>query len=84
MTAPLIEAVDLSDFEFSIQCEEPGCRDTADVMAKGCSDHDFHGLCFYHLAAVKKRFDNGRHKTVCNGCNRPWLFFETHYTVADI
>ncbi|QBJ00070.1 hypothetical protein SEA_JUICYJAY_116 [Mycobacterium phage JuicyJay] len=84
MTAPLIESVDLSAYEFSIQCESPGCSESADFMAKGCADRTHRSLCHYHLAAVKRRFDQNCGKVVCDNCNRPWLFFETHYEVTKL
>lgn len=83
MTAPLIEVLDLSAFKFEIPCHSPGCTESADFLAIGCSDKNPHNLCHFHMAAVKRRFDDN-HGKVCETCHRPWLHFETHYSVMSI
>lgn len=83
MTAPLVETIDLSAYEFQIQCEEPGCNESADLMSKGCSDACAHALCHFHMAAVKKRFDMNSGKQ-CKTCHRPFMHFDTHYHVLGL
>ncbi|QRY51821.1 hypothetical protein [Mycolicibacterium septicum] len=83
MTAPLIEVVDLGEYEFSISCEFPGCSEDAIAMCKGCSDPKHAAVCPYHLSAVKKRFDQNIGKQ-CQTCYRPFMHFDTHYQLADL
>lgn len=82
-TAVLDRPCDLSDYEFSVPCEHPGCDVDAVAMCKGCSDRRPFRICGVHFAQVKQRFDANYGKQ-CSGCERPFWTFDTHYNVMDL
>lgn len=82
MTAPM-SIEDLSAFEFEIQCEGEKCENPAVVMCKACGDKRHYAICGRHLQQARDWFEN-KGAVVCSICHRPWLHFETHYSVQDI
>ncbi|MBO0676904.1 hypothetical protein JRC04_05465 [Mycolicibacterium sp. S2-37] len=82
MTQTLVAPADLSAYEFDIPCQWIGCNEPALVMCKGCSDRAHSAICKGHLKAVQDRFWAHKKARVCDGCNRPWLFFELHYDLV--
>lgn len=85
MTEMLIAPADLTQYEaeFSIPCEWPACREQAVVMAKGCSSKRHFSMCSAHLAERREWF-HAQGRVICDGCNRPFIFFETHYDLVGI
>lgn len=81
MTAPLCE--DLSALEFSIPCEGDHCDSTAAVMCKACGDSRYFAICRAHLAYARHWFESQGY-VVCDACYRPWLFFDTHFSIVPI
>ena len=83
MTAPLIETVDLAEYDFRVTCEYGRCGEPATVGCKGCADKFHRFLCAHHLGVVRERFDSNIGKQ-CANCQRPWWEFDTHYDVQGI
>lgn len=83
MTAALIAPADLSQYEFDIPCEFPGCKNEAAVSCKGCADARHRLICEPHHQWVRKFFYD-QDAVVCKTCHRPWVHFDTHYEVAPL
>ncbi len=83
MTAALIAPEDLSQYEFHLPCEFPGCDEEAAVMSKGCADPRHSAICPRHYEGVRRHFHDNL-KKLCKDCHRPWVHFETHYDIVAI
>ena len=83
MTATLIAPADLSTYEFDIACEWPGCDDAAVAMVKGCSSQRHFSMCEHHIAERREWF-HAQGRVICDGCNRPFVYFELHYDIVSI
>lgn len=75
----------LSEFEFSVPCEwdDYPCDKPATVMCKACSDDYPHAICLEHLIILQRWFDEQK-PAVCAICNRPFMHFETHYSIGSV
>lgn len=67
--------------EVSIKCEwdEYDCPHNATVMSKACGDDRHYAICPDHLRHLRRWFAANRRR-LCD-CGRPFLFFETHYSL---
>lgn len=83
MIAVLDLPADLTDLEFDIPCEFPGCDEPAAVMAKGCADPVHVATCGRCLAKLEGDFEACKPAT-CSICYRPFMHFSTHYDLAEI
>ncbi len=90
MTAPVIEAVDLTAFEYEIPCAGKGCRNTAQWMVFG--DHSIFGcpghgpLCEFCRGATMAFASADRPKKMgrCKLCNEPRIEGPFEYRVIEL
>lgn len=85
MTSVVGMPVDLDRFEFDIPCEweDDPCHRDAALVAKGCDDQDGRPLCIDHYFELQQWFDEQMPAT-CTVCYRPFMHFETHYSVIKL
>lgn len=85
MTAILDLPADLADYDFDVEipCGWPRCQRTGVKMIKACGDEHYMAICPGHLISVECEFESCK-PAVCSICSRPFMHFETHYSVLEI
>jgi len=83
VTAPNINAEDLSEFEFDIPCEGEHCDNAAVELCKACGDKRYYAIC-RECEIFARRWFESKGYVQCAVCQRPWIYFETHYDILPL